>query len=264
MRRWFVLGAVAVLGAVGAACSGDDESTSDTSAPATASSATTSEPVETSVDRPATTPPTSPTTTEVSPTSTIAETIATVPDEGVPGIESDDRFCRAWSEFAGSFQALTLVSSFGDPVEATRLEVVASGAVTSAVATLAVELPAEVEAERSAFLDDLIGPFARRAERAVDQLDAASLTGAQIDDLGDAWLTALVDAGVDDPDIVVVVPEPLDDPLGSAVVAFAASVPPIPADPSLVTDAQAPATLAYLADNCPDQGILAGNDVIDG
>jgi len=43
---------------------------------------------------------------------------------------------------------------------------------------------------------------------------------------------------------------------------FAANVPVIAADPSLVTEARAPATLGYLADNCPDQAIFAGNDAI--
>ena len=40
--------------------------------------------------------------------------IEPVPETGVPGIDSGDVFCRAWSEFAGSFQALGLVSAIGD------------------------------------------------------------------------------------------------------------------------------------------------------
>jgi hypothetical protein len=58
------------------------------------------------------------------------------------------------------------------------------------------------------------------------------------------------------------VPSELDGAVQAATASFAAAVPPIAADPSLVTDAAAPATLAYLAERCPDQGILAGNDAI--
>ena len=51
-------------------------------------------------------------------------TFATVPDEPVPELDSDNPFCRAWSQFAGSFQRLALASSAGtDPDNALRLEV---------------------------------------------------------------------------------------------------------------------------------------------
>jgi len=64
--------------------------------------------------------------TEVSVVPSTVE-IEPVPDVGVPGIDSADPFCRAWSEFAGSFQALAFASiADTDPVAAARLEVVAS------------------------------------------------------------------------------------------------------------------------------------------
>ena len=258
MRRWSAVGCALALALVAGACS-DDGDDASTSVAATATTGATTE-----ASAATTAASTAAPTTQEAAASTSEATIATVPDEGVPGIDSDDPFCRAWSEFAGSFQALTLVASFGDPATAARFEVVASGAVTTAVAGLAAEFPAEVRSEQAVFLDELIGPFARRAERAVDELDAAGATAAQIDALGDAWLAALAESGIDDPAITVVVADDLESPLGDAVVVFAANVPPIPADPSLITEAQAPATLAYLAENCPDQGILAGNDVIDG
>jgi len=194
--------------------------------------------------------------------STVA--IEPVPDVRVPGIDSANPFCRAWSVFAGSFQTLAFASiAESDPVAAARLEVVASAAVTSAAQTLADEFPESVAAEREVFLDDVIGPFARRAARAIDELRAAGLAAGDIEQLGDVWLAALVDAGVDDPEIVVVAPGGLTDPVDAATEVFAANVPVIAADPGLVTEAQAPATLGYLADNCPDRGILAGNDAID-
>ena len=192
------------------------------------------------------------------------EPIATVPEEGVPGIDSTNPFCRGWSEFAGSFQTLAFASIAGsDPVAAARLEVVASGAVSSAAQTLADEFPDAIASERDVFLDGVIGPFARRAGRAGDDLRDAGLGLGDIERLGDAWLAALVDIDDDDPAIVVAVPGDLEEAVGEATAAFSANVPQIAADPSLVTQAQAPATLGHLADNCPDQGILSGNDAID-
>ncbi len=187
-----------------------------------------------------------------------------MPDDGVPGIDSENAFCRAWGEFAGSFQALVLVSSVGtDPVEAARLEVVAAPAVVSAARSLDDTLPEAVAGERTAFVDGVIGPFSRRAERASEALATAGLSSAEVAELGDLWLGALIDAGVDDPEIAVVVPAGLAGDVDAAVVEFVASVPAIGDDPSLVTAATAPATFGYLADNCPDQGILGGNDAID-
>jgi len=59
------------------------------------------------------------------------------------------------------------------------------------------------------------------------------------------------------------VPDGLTEAVDAATEVFAANVPVIAADPSLITQAEAPAMLGHLADNCPDQGILAGNDAID-
>ena len=201
--------------------------------------------------------------TEV-PATVSTETIATVPEQGVPGLDSADPFCRAWSEFAGSFQALAFASAAGsDPVAAARLEVVASGAVSAAAQTLADEFPEPIAFERDLFVDDVIGPFARRVGRASDELRAAGLSPDQIAQLGDVWLRALVDAGVDEPAVAVAVPDELAGAVDVAAASFSADAPPIVADPSLVTDAEAPATLEHIAENCPDQGILGGNDAID-
>lgn len=194
----------------------------------------------------------------------VLDTIATVPEDGVPGIDSEDAFCRGWGEFAGSFQALALVSSLGaDPVRAARLEVVASAAVLSAARSLDEAFPDAIADERLVFVDGVIGPLTRRAARAHDALAAAGLSAAELGRLGDLWLGALVDAGVDDPEIAVEVPIGLADEVDAAVGVFVATVPSISEDPSLITVAAAPATFAYLAERCPDQGILGGNDAID-
>ncbi len=224
-------------------------------------------------DKVTTTPsaPTEPTSAELATTSVapstevavVASTVAIVPvpDDGVPGIDSDDPFCRSWSEFAGSFQALAGASAAGAESGAARLEVVASAAVSSAAQTMADEFPAPIAFEREVFVNDVIGPFARRADRASDELRAVGLSPAEIELLGDVWLGALADAGVDDPEIDVAVPDDLIDAVLAAVEEF--SVPAIVEDPSLVNQASAPATFEFLATNCPDQGILGGNDAID-
>jgi len=188
---------------------------------------------------------------------------ATVPDDPVPGLDSDDPFCRAWSEFAGSFQALALASSVGvEPENAIRLEVAASGAVMRAAAHLDASLPVEVADERDTFVDVLLGPFTGRARAARESLITAGLTQERVDGLADLWLATLSEARSQDPDLVFDVP-PEDQPaFDDAVASFSAAVVPIDEDPSLVTDADVPQTLAYIAGACPDRGILAGNDTI--
>ena len=126
--------------------------------------------------------------------------------------------------------------------------------------TFDANLPSELESERDA-LAELVGGMSRRAEAADDEMVAAGLAAPAIVALGEAWLTALVDAGVDDPTITVVVPAAVDPTaFESAVTAFAASKPPITEDPSLITDVEIPLTEQYLIANCPDQGTLGGND----
>ncbi len=188
--------------------------------------------------------------------------IEPVPETGVPGIDSGDVFCRAWSEFAGSFQALGLVSAIGDRDEAYRLEVIAASTVTAAVDTMEANLPAELEPERVALVTDLAGPFFGRAT-----LAEADLIGAGIEPpvLRAVWLAALTEAGVDDPELQVVVPASIDGAaLDAAVASFSNAQLRIVEDPALITDAMIPLTEAYLADVCPDGGILSGNDDIGG
>ncbi|HYN32631.1 MAG TPA: hypothetical protein VES40_08405 [Ilumatobacteraceae bacterium] len=216
--------------------------------------------------QPGTSVPAQPSIVESTPaTSEPSATFATVPDEPVPGLDSDDPFCRAWSEFAGSFQALALASSVGaDPANAIRLEVAAAGAVVGAVSDLDASLPAEVDDERDAFIVGLLGPFANRARMATEALIAAGLAEEQVEELGDLWLATVAGTGSQDPDLALVVPLDYQPAFDDAIAAFSANVEPISDDPSLVTDADAPQTLAYIARTCPDQGTLAGTDNIDG
>ena len=243
-----------------AGCSGDDAPSATVSVGSderVSTSAAASDPSSSSTT---TTTTTTPTTTTVVPTTVIP----TVPESGVPGIDSTDRFCRSWSEFAGTFQTLALASNLADdPASAARAEVAAAPVVVGSVGGLDEFLPAELESERTALVDGLAGPLERRAQRAIVALGAAGVTDAELVMLGDAWLTALSGSGADDPDIAVVVAPELGERVDDAAVAFALEVPPIPDDPSLITSAQVPLTEQYLSANCPDQGTLAGNDVID-
>jgi hypothetical protein len=185
-----------------------------------------------------------------------------VPDTGVPGLDSTDAFCRAWSQFAGTFQALAGASVLGDPDEAARSEVAASGALLAAIDDLDANLPAELDSERAA-LTELTGGTAARAAAARDELLAAGLAQADVDALAQAWLDALAAAGVDDPTVSIDLPPGVDaDAFAAAVDAFAAAKPAIVDDPSMINGAEVPLIEQYLADNCPDQGTLAGNDVI--
>ena len=77
------------------------------------------------------------------------------------------------------------------------------------------------------------------------------------------WLAALTEAGVDDPELKVVVPASINGAsLDAAVASFSNAQLRIVEDPALITDARIPLTEAYLANVCPDGGILSGNDDI--
>ena len=252
-----------MLAAVATTACTDDSGTASTSAGTTVDDVTAAATPTSTSETPAA-PPTG--STESTSTGTTASTDATVvsstvaivavPDDVVPGIDSDDPFCRAWSEFAGSFQTLAGAGSAADV-----FEVAASTVVSSAARTIAEEFPEPIASERDVFVNDVIGPFARRAERAGEALRDAGLSDAEIEVLGELWLRALTDSGVDGSEIDVAVPDDLVDAVAAAVEAVA--LPAIAVDPSLVTQASTPATFEFLAGNCPDQGILAGNDAVD-
>ena len=192
---------------------------------------------------------------------TVVESLPAVAETGVPGIESDDDLCRAWSEYAGSFAALAGAWQVLEPADAARLEVAASSALVQAVGGLAEHLPAELEGEREAFTVNVPGPMLRRAERAGSALEVAGLDAAGRARLGEAWLAAPADAGVDPTSIELDVGAADAGALDAAAAEFADDVPPMGLDPSLdTTEYDISASLAYVTAECPDQGTLAGND----
>jgi hypothetical protein len=192
------------------------------------------------------------------------ESIDPVSDTGVPGIDSADDFCRSWSEYAGSYQAITFGWAFRDPVDAATLEVSASATLIAGAAGMAASLPVELEAERDALTVDLVSPLLRRAARSADYLASQDVSPAALDELRAAWLDTLTASGTDDLEMAVVVPGAVGaDRVEAAAEKLVAELPPIVEDPSLIVDVQIPATEAYLAENCPDQGVLLGNDVVE-
>ena len=78
---------------------------------------------------------------------------AAVVDTGVPGLDSGDAFCAAWSRFGGSWQLLVQVGAAGDPVQLARLEVIASTVVQGAYGDVFAAWPAELESEREVVAD---------------------------------------------------------------------------------------------------------------
>lgn len=198
------------------------------------------------------------------PVEPVTESLPPVAETGVPGIESDDAFCRSWSTYAGSVQALSLAWALQPPEAAAALEVAATAAVTAAVAGMADDLPAEIESNRQALTVDVPSPFLRRADRANDLLVEAGLDAAQIDELGDRWVTAITDQGIESETLSIDVPPDVAGALAAASQTLADELPSIVEDPTLDTTAfDIGPSLDYISANCPDQGTLAGNDVID-
>lgn len=194
----------------------------------------------------------------------VVESLPAVAETGVPGIDSEDRFCRAWSTYAGTVQAISLAWALQPPGDAARLEVAATAALSQAVADMSAELPEAIESNRQALTVDVPGPFLRRADRGRTLLVDAGLGDDQIVALGASWVEAITEQGLDTDSLTVDVPADSVEALDSASQAFAAELPSVLEDPTLdTTEFDISPSLAYISDTCPDQGTLAGNDEVD-
>lgn len=188
----------------------------------------------------------------------------TLPEIGVPGLDAEEVVCRAWSRFAGSFQVAAVAASFGDdPIDAAVLEIAASPVVTAAAAEMIDAWPDELAEEADEVAERYLGPFARRAGRALERLVDAGADDAQLERLSQAWVDALAQRDPAEvlPDLIL--DADLADLVEAAALRFAAEVPPIPSDPSLITDVEIPLTQEFLFETCPDRGTLAGGDAVD-
>jgi len=194
----------------------------------------------------------------IAPATTLAAVATTnVPDPtGVPGLGATDPFCAAWAAYAGTVQALGVAGSFGglSVDQLAVLELRAAPGLVEAAVSIAASWPAELEPERDLVVEHRVGPFARRAQKAVDALTGAGVTSADLAALSASWRQALstraeADAVIDLP----AVDPALESRLEGAAAAFNAAVTPFGSDPSLVVDSVAtPLTDAYLAAHCPD------------
>jgi len=148
-----------------------------------------------------------PTTTPAPGSETTFE-VVDVPESGVPGIDSDDAFCAAWSRFGGSWQVIQVAANFADdPAIAVEMEVVAAPVIDEAYDAMFAAWPETLEAEREAVAEDFFGPLARRADAALEALDAVGATEDDLAWLAKGWVTALLRRDLDDP---VLLPD-LDD-----------------------------------------------------
>lgn len=175
---------------------------------------------------------------------------------GVAGLDDADVYCGAWAVYAGSLQAIAVAQAFGDlqSVQVARLELVAAPSLSAAVNGIAANWPEPLRTEMSVALTSLVGPYERRAQKAIQFMRDAGATEVDFDELRAVWERALRRLDPDDPVIAVgALPAELDSLVAVAVDRFDAALTPFAEDPSLDTSAvSTPLTDGYLAANCPD------------
>jgi len=256
----------------GAATSATGASPSPTTLPASAPTADPAPSTTSAVTT--TTGPSAPTTEEEDTDGTNPVVTATAPSgtgavtppTGVPGIDDDDPFCAAWARTTATGQLLRIAAGFGglDSLGLARLEVLASPNLLSSGVELAGSIPEGLEIEGQLYLEGVLGPPGRRAERAVQLLTDAGATDAQLDELVAAWAEVLRTR-----DPALAVPElptfdaELETRIGAAAAALDEQVTPYGQDPSLDTSANAvPEIDAYVAERCADLTDLGVGDAV--
>ncbi len=186
--------------------------------------------------------------------------------ELIVGLESEDRFCRAWSRFTGTFQVLSVPAAFGliDDAELLRREVVSAGITVQSGAELIAALPGPAESEAEVVAELLVGPYASRASDALGALAAAGASDDDLAGLDAVWLAALGTYDWVDLELDLVLGDALEDLVGRSAVLFGERRPGWFDDTALdVGDFAIPLTFDYAVENCPDAGALAGIDAVD-
>ena len=256
--------AVTVTVLLASACSGG----ADDAAPTTLAPGTTTRFVDSAtVPEPSTTTGAVATTGAATSTTTSRPTPPPTPlpaDTGVPGLDSEDAFCAAWSRFGGSWQVVLAATAFGDPDQAARLEVIASTVAGDAYDAIFAAWPDELADEQATVADAYFGAFQRRSADAFAALEGAGATDDEIGQLATAWVEALATRNPSNPELAVELPDDLTTLVDEAGAAFTAARVPLTADPSMIITAETPRTDEYLATACPDQGSITGADVVDG
>jgi hypothetical protein len=256
---------------LGAGCSDDDDPASAEDGPTTTplagstSASTSTEPAVTDASLPAEPIPTADDTQVTEPVTEPPLTtfpIVEVPESGVPGLDSDDSFCAAWSRFGGSWQVIQVAANFApDRSVVPEMEVVAAPVVSAAYDAMLAAWPDELADERDAVAEGFFGPLDRRAEAALDALGLAGATEADLRALGTAWEAALAARRPEEPVVTPELSDELRAIVASAAEEFVAQRVDFVDDPSMRITVETPRTDAYLATACPDQGALTGGEV---
>lgn len=214
-----------------------------------------------------TAPTTAPSTTAAVPTLPGETSGGTdVGSTGVPGLDDPDAYCAAWASYSGTLQAIGVAQAFGGltSLEVARIEVVAAAALVASVDAIGRNWPADMLEERSVVLSDLVGPYGRRAQKALTMLLDAGATELDLEQFQKVWDDALHDRQMDEP--VVDLPplsSELEDLVAPVSKLFDSQVTPFGQDPSLdVHTVSAPATKAYLAATCPDLAAIGVGDAV--
>jgi len=192
---------------------------------------------------------------------TAGPTFDTVPETGVPGLDSSDRFCAAWSEFGGSWQVIVQSAFEGDAAAVARLEVIAAPLVTQAYDELFEVWPGDLETERGVVADAYFGAFLRRSADALASLEAAGAAADDLDRLAAGWRAGLESYDPNVGGIEVAVEDGLEPLVAAAADAFTDTRLPLVDDPAMVITAATPLTDQFLATACPDQGWIVGQEV---
>lgn len=186
----------------------------------------------------------------------------TVSETGVPGLDSDDAFCAAWSRFGGTWQVILVGSTFLDDADrVARWEVSSAALVLDAYDELMSNLPAALEPERDALADGYFGAFRRRAEAAATALSTSGATPADTDALATSWIDALAQRDPSTADVPFVPPSTLAGLVDAGAAELRSRRTAFHLDPSLVVTVETPLTDEFIESTCPDQGTLAGGEV---
>lgn len=264
------LAALVVVG-----CSGDDDAAADPAStstdavesPATDGGAESLAPTTTAASDPgdptiASSPPTEPIDTTATTATSTGPSLVAIPETGVPGLDSDDRFCSAWSRFGGSWQVLLVGSTFlGDPERVAEWEVAASTVVGPAYDDLIATLPDELADEADAVADGYFGVLDRRLAVAEAALASAGADDEGRAELRAAWIEALAGRDPTTPDLDFTVPEALGSIVTDAAAELRSQRVEFHVDPSMIVDVATPLTDAYLETTCPDRGTLTGQEI---
>lgn len=185
---------------------------------------------------------------------------------GVPGVVSEVPFCRAYARLLGTQQVLGVAISFGDldPLTSLRWEAAAAPAVSEAFAAVVAGWPDELAAERDVVIDDVLGPFVRRARVATEALMRSGASDGDLATLASLWVELL--AARDNETFELAMPgvgAAVEAVLDAAARDLATRLVPLVDDPSMVREGVAtPLTASYLESFCPEVVPIAVGDEI--